>query len=176
MPRRVAIYLLLGLFLVCEAGEAETLSRYHVKAAFLYNFLKFVDWPPQTLPQNSPYVVGVLGEDPFGAVLDSTMQGKVINGRRIIVVRVTEQNMQQCHLLFICSSERRRYREIHAKLQFAPVLTVGETEEFAENGGAIEFYMEGNKVRFEINPEAAKRSNLRIDATLLDLARIVRTR
>jgi hypothetical protein len=178
MLQRATIFLLLFIVVgFSKPASGETLSPYQVKAAFIYNFLKFVEWPPQSFPTtDTPYVVGVLGKDPFGSVLDDTMRDKTVNGRKIHVIRVTEQNMHQCHLLFVSSSERRRYKEIFSRLKSAPVLLVGETDDFAESGGAIGFFIEQNKVRFEINPEAAKRSNLHIHSTLLNLARIVRTR
>lgn len=177
MLRHAAIYLFaMTLLAGFVPGRAETLSPYHVKAACLYNFLKFVEWPSEVLPKDRPYVIGVLGTDPFGAILDTTMNGKSVNGRSIVVVRVTEAEIQRPHLLFVSTSERKRYRQILTRLQSTPVLTVGESDEFAETGGCVEFFLENNKVRFQINPEAAKQSGLKIHSTLLNLSRIVRTR
>ncbi|MFN7139240.1 MAG: YfiR family protein [Limisphaerales bacterium] len=156
------------------SASPQPLSPYDVKAAFIYNFLKFVEWPPESFTTDeTPYVVGVLGRDPFGGALERTMRGKLVNNRRIVVVRLDYRDMRNCHLLFVSASERPRYREIFAELGNAPVLTVGDTEDFADEGGAIGFFVEENKVRFEINPNAARRANLRLSSNLLGIARIV---
>jgi hypothetical protein len=172
---------LLRIFLLifcatCSMHAATSFSPYQVKAAFLYNFIKFVDWPENAFPTpQSPYVIGVLGKDPFGTVLDDVLRGKSVNGRPVIVKRLeTDEQTRICHIVFVCSSERRRWNEIRQILKNYPVLTVSETPGFAESGGIVNFFQEGNKVRFEINIDAARRAGLRIDSTVLNLAKIVR--
>ncbi len=158
-----------------KTAAADAISPYQVKAAFIYNFIKFVEWPTTTFNDSkSPYVVGVLGKDPFGLELDYAMKNKTVNGRPIVVRRITDEKMNQCHLLFISSSEKRRLKSIFEQLKDKPILTLGETEEFAQTGGMINFVIEENKVRFQINIEAAKRADLKIHSTLLNLARVVR--
>jgi hypothetical protein len=167
-------FVLLGL---PWAGRgAEAVPPYQLKAAFLYNFIKFVEWPPKAFQgTQSPYVIGVVGKDPFGPVLDETFRGKTVNGRPLAVRRmVSDENISECHVLFISSSERRRLRQILDKIGTAPVLTVADMEDFSGDGGMIEFVTEGAKIRFHINLEASRNAGLKIHSTLLNLAKIVR--
>jgi len=157
-------------------AQAEGIGEYHVKAAFLYNFAKFVEWPPETMPSgNAPLVLGVVGEDPFGQVLEETIKGKTVNDRELVIRRFTRiQDVSSCHILFISSSERKRLPEIIAALRWSSVLTVSDMERFAQRGGIISLTMENNKVRFEVNLDSAERAGLKISSKLLALAKIVR--
>jgi hypothetical protein len=161
--------------LVCGA-DAPVPSEYQVKAAFLYNFAKFVDWPVEALPESSTdMILCILGEDPFGTDLEETVQGKLVNGRRLGIKRFkSPSGLKGCHILFISSSEGNRVAEILATLRGASVLTIGEMERFARLGGIINFTMEDNKVRFEINVDAAAQAGLKISSKVLKLATIVR--
>ncbi|HYM10026.1 MAG TPA: YfiR family protein [Bryobacterales bacterium] len=148
--------------------------EYQVKAAFLYNFAKFVEWPADK-PGGGPFVVGVLGKDPFGAALDQAFGGKTINGRAPQIWRITGvAEARQCQILFVSSSEAKRLPEILGTLRSASVLTVSEIEDFAESGGMIRLRTEENKVRLEINVDAATQAGIRISSKLLALARVVR--
>jgi hypothetical protein len=169
--RAVAV-LGLALGTVRLAAGAAGPGEYEVKAAFLYNFARFVEWPA---PDGAgPFVVTVLGRDPFGSVLDDTLRGKTVDARRILVRRVSRsEDVGQSQILFICDSEKDRLPEILKSLESAPVLTVGEMSDFAERGGVIRFKVEQDRVRLEINVAAAERSRLRISSQLLKLARIV---
>lgn len=152
------------------------LSReYQIKAAFLFNFVKFVEWRDDALaPPTEPIEICVLGEDPFGAALDS-IQGKAVKGRNVQVRRLASaEGLRQCHVAFISSSERERLPEVLKSLESANVLTVGDFESFSQSGGVINFVTERNKVRFEINVTAAERAGLRISSKLLNLAKVVR--
>src|SRR5204863_1594641 len=136
-------------------------------------FAKFVEWPPEafTTP-NAPFIIGIIGEDPFGTDLERTVRGKSVNGRafEIKALRsVAEAN--DCHILFISRSERKKVAEILKAAGAASVLTVSEIEHFTQAGGMINFVMEGNKVRFEINDAAAKKAGLRVSSKLLNLAK-----
>ena len=156
---------------------AQAPGEYQVKAAFLYKFTKFVDWP-QEPGGDAPgsLVICVVGDDPFGDTLDKVVEGKSVNGQSIIVRRMKSiQNAQACRIAFISSSEKARFRLLLDFLKGSSVLTVGDTEGFAEMGGVINFTMEEDHVRFEINVDAAKRARLNISAKLLGLAKIVRT-
>lgn len=148
---------------------------YQVKAAFLLNFAKFIDWSPGTFanPQ-SPLVVCVLGQDPFGNILDDTLQGKAIGDRPFIVRRLKDKiDARHCQMVFVSSSESPHLPEILESLRGANVVVVGEANGFATSGGMIEFTIEDNHVRFSINTDAANRSGLKFSSKLLALARIV---
>jgi hypothetical protein len=144
--------------------------EYRVKAAFLWNFAKFIQWPTNAFTNDAaPFIIGVLEENPFGDDLEKTVRGKQINTRPITVKTFrTAAEARECHMLFI--SEKNRLAEIFKTLRGAPVLTVGETEKFNETGGMINFVFEGNKIRFQINDDAAKAENLNISSKLLSLA------
>ena len=152
---------------------AQTVNEYQVKAVFLYNFARFVEWPAD--PPTVPIVIGILGEDPFGNALEETVRGKTINGHELAVKHLKSgQEARGCQIVFVASSERRRLRPLLASLGGAGVLTVGETEGFAESGGIISFTLEDDRVRFEINVDAAQRAGLKISSKLLSLAKVVR--
>ena len=147
-------------------------TEYEIKAAFLYKFASFVEWPNKSFSSsNSPIVIGVLGQDPFGSVLDRTIEGKTIDGRRFAVKRAAESaDLKTCHILFISSSERTSIKKILSDVKGASVLTVGDVEGLVERGVIINFNVANNKVGFEINVNAAKRAGLKISSKLLKLA------
>ncbi|HEX2711650.1 MAG TPA: YfiR family protein [Candidatus Acidoferrales bacterium] len=156
-------------------AQSEPPPEYQIKAAFLYNFAKFVEWPADAFADpHAPLVLGIVGEDPFGSVLDKLVLDKTVNGRGLLIKRLKHgPDLRNCHILFVSSSERKRVAQILESLQGASVLTVGETQRFAQSGGVIDFILEENKVRFEINSDAAARARLNISSKLLALARIV---
>jgi hypothetical protein len=158
-----------------QAGSSPP-GEYEVKAAFLYNFAKFVEWPAEAFDDaDAPLTIGVLGEDPFGDTLEQTVKGKTANGRKLAIRRFHKvRDLQPCHILFISSSEKRHLSEILDRLKGSSVLTVGEVEGFAKRGGVINFFVEDNRIRFEVNVDAAKRAKLKMSSKLLRLARIVR--
>ena len=171
--------LLAVLFLALPAAAARSPEKeleYKVKAAVLYNFAKFVEWPAAAFPEpRSPFNLCVLGDDPFGPSLDRTVAGESIDGRPIAVQRGARlAELKGCHLLFVSHSERERQREVLAALRDAAVLTVGDAGRFLDDGGMIDFVLEGNKVRFEVNLTAVEKSPLKISSKLLRLARVVR--
>ncbi|MBI2820275.1 MAG: YfiR family protein [Acidobacteria bacterium] len=147
-------------------------GEYEVKAAFLYNFAKFVEWPSTAFPApDSPVIIGVLGEDPFGEALELTIAGKLVQGRPLQVQRGQRiENVESCHILFFSSSQRRPLPELLGQLRSLPVLTVGEEEKFIEQGGVIRFLLDDNRVRFDINNLSARKAGLKISSRLLALA------
>jgi hypothetical protein len=150
--------------------------EYEIKAAFLYNFAKYVDWPAEALPSSSTTLdVGVMGKNPFGAALD-TIRGKTVKGKTLRVRQVNSiQEASGVHLLFISASEEERLKPILAGLRNASVLTVAEMSGFVQNGGIINLITQNDRVRFEINPVAAERARLGLSAQLVRLAtRVVR--
>jgi hypothetical protein len=176
--------LMLGM-LVCavlcswRATPADmTVAReYQVKAIFLFNFVQFVTWPAAAFPgPHAPITIGILGNDPFGPFLEEAVRGEVIDGRSLTIKRfqgIDEASDSQ--VLFVSKSEAGRLRQILAALRGTSILTVGETEAFARQGGIINFITVDNKVRYEINVGAARRANLDISSKLLRLAKIVGT-
>jgi hypothetical protein len=153
------------------AAAAQTASEYDIKAAFLYNFTKFVDWPPAAFPDPGNLKVCVLGQDPFGASL-RTVAGEQVGSRRLTVTPAESVSKAAgCQVLFISRSERERLPQILAALGDAPVLTVGDTDGYANRGVAINFVLEGSKVRFEVNTDSADRAGLKISSKLLQLAK-----
>ncbi|MEW6304360.1 MAG: YfiR family protein [Verrucomicrobiota bacterium] len=158
------------------AASPPSPTEYQIKAAFLYNFAKYIEWPAEKFPQsNSPIVMGVLGKDPFGVNLEKTIQGQHIGGRPLVVKRFEDiEGINGCHLLFVSSSERRRVADILERIKNDHILTVGESERFAAQGGVVNFIMVESKVRFEINVDAARRARLKISSKLLNLAQVVR--
>jgi hypothetical protein len=183
-----------------EGKPAES-AEHEIKAAFLLNFTKFVTWPDKAFEKpESPFVIGILGQDPFGATLDKMFEGKTFKDRKIEIrrfswperkgpdgkpregeaapagdeaLRALARDLKACHLLFVCSSEEPRLPELAGMLKGAPVLTVGESEDFAKRLGVIGFFIEAKKVRFQINTDAAARAQLEISSRLLRLASVV---
>jgi hypothetical protein len=153
-------------------------SEYEVKAAFLYNFARFVEWPPEAAGgDDRPFVVAVLGDDPFGDALDRTLAGKTVASRPISVRRVSSpEEAQRANIVFVCSSEKTNVTHVLRVLGGGRVLTVGEMSGFAEQGGMIGFRTEDRRIRFDINADQAHRAGLRISSQLLKLARIVSSR
>jgi hypothetical protein len=154
----------------CVPAQAESApSEYETKAAILLNFVRFTDWPPEAFTSaEAPFVIGVVGKDPFGAALDKTFSGKSVKGRSFIVKRLTaDQNLKSCHLLFVSASEKRRQRDLLDKLRGAPVLTVGETYDFRDHSGAVQFVPRDKSVGFNINLNAAKAGRLHISSNVL---------
>jgi len=162
----------------CPAhAQKPSFNEREVKAVFLFNFAQFVDWPPEAFsdPQ-SPIVIGVLGEDPFGRVLDEVVKGEVVRNRQLVVERYRRvEDIKTCHILFISPSETEKYEPIVARLQGRSILTVGDTEGFATRGGMIRFLTEQNRIRLRVNVGAAKAADLTISSKLLRAAEIVGT-
>ena len=150
-------------------------NEYQVKAAFLFNFVQFVEWPPGAFTNSdTPICIGVLGEDPFGPALEGTVSGETVRNRKLIIHRSNRvENLKDCQLIFISKSETERVTGILGELDPVPALTVSETQGFAQRGGIINLYLAANKVRFEINPAAARRKGLKISSELLGLGKII---
>jgi len=153
-------------------------TEHQVKAAFLYNFGRFVEWPrTASAPAGDPFSICLLGEDPFGPVLEETLEGKEVHGKKLLLRRIgSAKDTLRCQILFISSSEDSHLTEILTLLAGRSILTVSEMPRFAYRGGMIGFTLEQNKVRFEINPPAAERGGLIISSQLLKLAKIVNTK
>lgn len=153
-------------------AKSSTFKEYQVKAAFLYYFGKFVEWPETAFGgANSSFVMCILGEDPFGKELETVIQGKLIQKRPILIRRIQKTSeVEACHLLFISSSEQKNISEALSVTEGAGVLAVGETPRFIEQGGAIQFLLRDNKVRFAINMTRTTQAGLKMSSQLLKLA------
>ena len=186
----VFLVLLLVLLLAAKSlAESSSSREYQIKAAFLYNFLMFVDWPPEKMGDNSqPIIIGIIGNAPFENAFEP-LKNKQVNNRNVIVKRFkgleelkksseAERNqaiedIKKCHLLYICRSEQAVLKEIIDLVKDRNILTVASMDKFLESNGMINFVLDEDKVRFEINLTAAKQAKLQIRSQLLRLAKRV---
>jgi len=180
--RGLPLLLLLLLLLLlgpptATAAEPAVPREYQVKAAFLYNFAQFTDWPPQTFAsENSPLVIGILGEDPFGPALEATVRDESVRNHPLKVVRFrTVAEMPTCHIIYVARSEASRLPQILRVLKGQSILTVTDIDGAAERGVMIQFVIEHSRVRFKINPPAATDAHLNLSSKLLRVADIVET-
>jgi len=156
-------------------GQAQSASEYELKAMFLYNFPKFIEWLPESFSNDAaPFVVGVLGNDPFSGQLDQMLNGKSLNARTVIVKHFKwGQNLRECQLLFISGSEQKRLGQILESLKGTSVLTVSDINSFCQKGGVIGLELENKKIQFIVNLDTADQARLRISSKLLSLAKRV---
>ncbi len=153
------------------SGQEQKPTQYEVQAAYLYNFGKFVNWPPSDASSHGPFVICVLGEDPFGAILDKTTAGETINGKQIVDKRIARaEEATSCSILYVSPSEAERLSRVLAAVKDAPVLTVSDMPGFVEHGGMIEFVLENGRVRFEVNLNPTTRDGLTFSSELLKVA------
>ena len=176
MTLRLAAAILLGMLPAARA-PGQVLDEYQVKAAFLYNFAKFVEWPPEAFKTaKDPILVCVLGHNPFGNALEETIHGKSIAGRAFAYRQVSDaESARDCQILFVGATESKHLRSLLENLKPMGVLTVGEVQGFAADGGVINFKLDDGRVHFEINVDAAEQERLHISAKLLSLAQIVKS-
>ena len=168
--RNKACILLVCLMSFCSLARADRPSEYQIKAAYLYNFGKFVNWPADVATA-SEFDVCVLGSDPFGPLLDATVSDSTINGKRVIAKRIARaQNAADCRVVFLATSESQRLSSDLAVLSKLHVLTVSDNPHFLERGGMIQFVFEGDRVRFEVNLTAAQEAGLTLSSELLKVA------
>ena len=167
---RIVLTLVFALAAVVSAAAQDVSLEYRVKAAYLFNFVSFVEWPPAALDAGRPLTICIAEENPFGPALAATLGGQTA-GRRMLLSRVVRGDTASCHILFIPRgvSAAPHLRRVGA----APILTVGESGNFIEQGGMVNFILADGRVRFEINPQAAARHQLKISSRLLQLARVV---
>jgi YfiR/HmsC-like len=153
----------------------DALPEYQVKAAYLFNFLKFVEYPGESFADPlAPIVIGVVGDDPFGNALPQVVLGKTVQGRDLVIrMYRSGEDLRGAHILFISASERRRLPMILTSLHGSSVLTVADTEGFLDAGGMIQFLTENGRVRFAINVDATGRAKLKMSSKLLSLAKVV---
>jgi hypothetical protein len=166
-----------GSLVAQTPGPPTIINReYSIKAAFLYHFCSYVEWPVDVLPaEGRPYVIGVFHTDPFGASLDDIARTKNVAGRPIVIRRLTSTNeLDGCHLLFVPRSTPPDQQEAVLKAtRGLPLLVVGEADGFIERGGGAQFFVEGNKVRFAFSADVTPENQLKVSSKLLSLAKIV---
>jgi hypothetical protein len=158
--------------LCCGAvARAEVSREYQVKAAFLFNFAQFVQWPDAAMTADEPLIIATVGTDPFEGMLDKAVAGKTIGKHRIEVHHAgSAQDIGKCHLLFVPAGQNAG--EIISAVGNKAVLMVGESDNFTDAGGDIRFFLEDGKIRFEIDPDSTSRGGLKVSSKLLNLARI----
>jgi YfiR/HmsC-like len=157
------------------AAQDSSSSEYLIKAGFIYNFAKLVDWPATAFNQpDAPIVIGILGTDPFGSIIDKVLSGKKVNDHGFVIKRIkSAAEARDCHILFVSASESSHISDAIRLTKSMPILTISEIPGFANRGGIINLTLEDSKVRFEVNVDAAKAADLNISSRLLALARIV---
>ena len=162
-------------FAAVPARAADAPSEYEAKASLLLNFMKFVEWPADSLDAfESPIVLGVLGPDPFGPALENAMEGRAAGGHPIVIRRWKRlRDLGACHVLFVALSDEDEIARALRAVGDRAVLTVGETPSFVRLGGTIGFYFHDSRIRFEISPGNAERAHLRISSRLLALSNVV---
>lgn len=166
-----------AVMLLALRVPGETTDEYQVKAAFLYNFAKFVEWPPGVFKTaKDPILICVLGHNPFGNALEEAIRGKSIAGRSLASRQVSDtESAGACQILFVGSADGKHFRSLLDSLKSMGILTVGEAPGFATDGGVINFKLDDGRVHFEINVDAAEQEQLHISAKLLSLAQIVKS-
>ncbi len=171
----VIVITLSYLFWNPERSQAEAPREYQVKAAFLYHFATFVDWPSSTFKDTKDHLrICIVGKDPFGENLEATLRAKKIGEHPLEIHRNPRQStLKLCHVLYVTASRSSQLRTYHQQHGNANVLTVGENDTFMQHGGMIKFFMDDHKVRFAINPDAINKTKLKVSSKLLRLAKII---
>lgn len=166
--------LLLGITVLPFKSDPP-LGHAQLKALFLYNFTQFVEWPPAAFPEdNKHFVIGLMGEDPFGASLTEIIEGENVNGHSLIIRNITNKaDLIGCHILFMHALNSKTMSETILKLNGKYTLTVSDHPDFLEAGGMIKFVSKEKKLHFQINPEASNCADLKISSKLLRLSEIV---
>jgi hypothetical protein len=172
-----SLILFLGVALqLCAQSPGQAFDEYQVKAAFLYNFAKFVEWPPGTFARSyDPISICVIGQNPFGSTLEDMVQGKKVGERGFVVRRLPDtQQAGKCQILFIGASEWKRTGALLEALKGIGILTVGETDDFTALGGIVTLRLEGPRVHIQIALDTAEHAKLKVSSKLLNLAEIAK--
>lgn len=157
------------------AAQSSAVPEYQVKATFLFQFTQFVDWPEEAFSRGqTSLVIGVFGQDPFGAFLDEIVRGEKANDRPLKVQRFGRlEDVKNCQLLYVSGSEAARTQEIVAAFKGQSILMVGDADGFADRGGIVQFVSQGNRIRLRINLDAAKAARLTISSKILRPATVI---
>jgi hypothetical protein len=164
-----------ALALVSAPVAAQTAAISKVKAAFLYNFAKFAEWPADTLPPGQRLQLCVVGDDAVADALEQTIKGRAIEGHELSVrVIGGDETLRSCHMVYVDGRDARRSSQLLEALKGAPILSVGDGDKFAERGGVAQLVLEEDRMRFAVNVTAVERARLRLSSKLLSLASIVK--
>ena len=174
---RLVFAILLLLSRLPVQAQTNVPLEYQLKAVFLFNFTQFVDWPPGSFDSDqSPLVIGILGENPFGSYLDETVSGEKVNKHPVVVRYYKDgEDVDNCHLLFINLPDAKKRKQAIDALKGKNILTVGDASGFSNEGGMIRFFTRNNKISLQINLEASKSSELVFSSKLLRLAAIYKS-
>ncbi|MEQ6118285.1 YfiR family protein [Reichenbachiella sp. MALMAid0571] len=169
----------LALILICGTSLYAQISisrEYQIKAVFLLNFTQFIEWPEDAFATtDSPLVIGVLGENPFGTQLKETIAGEKINGHPLAVEYYKKvEDINSCHILFVSSSQMPKFEEVVSNLTGKNVLIVDDANNYMHQGSMIKFFNQSNKIQFQINPDAIKNTQLTVSSKLLRVAKVVK--
>lgn len=175
--RHCGLLLFLLLWGLPGGASAQQVGEYHIKAVFLTNLTHFVTWPDNgNSGQDHPFIIGILGPDPFESILDKAVAGETKNGRPLKIERyrhLDEVDLHRCAILFLHASQVEQWERIRPRIAGSPILTVADVQGFPERGGMVNLLKTGQKIEVEINREAVQRSGLVMSSKLLSLARIV---
>ncbi len=177
MNKRGVLITIIGYLLLLPLGafQASGPGEYEVKAAFLYNFALYVEWPAPALQERPAFTIGAVGKDVFGGALEKIVKDRTAQGKPVTVVRfATADDVKPCHILFVPHGERDQLELIAKALKGSSTLLVGESEGVLAKGAVVNFFLEDKRVRIEVNPDAAGRENLRVGAKVLRLAKVVK--
>ena len=175
MARRIGVGLLCLARALSACADGAISHEYEIKAAFLFNFTRFIEWPSESFTDPAgPIVIGVIGDDPFGVELANAVKNRRVNGRSIVARYISsDEDARATHLLFVGMTRPEDLARLMRVLSGYPVTTVGESAAFTALGGTITFVVQDNKVRFQINAESAEQVHVRISAQLEKLATTV---
>jgi hypothetical protein len=159
---------------IAVKAQAPTATERQVKAVFLFNFTQFTAWPDDAFSTSeTPFVIGIIGEDPFGKYLDDVVAGEKANGHTLIVKRFKSvEDAKNCQLLFVNISDPEKLKLLMGELKGRSILTVSDHSDFLKSGGMVRFFTKDNKIQFQINPDTVKTENLSMSSKLLRLATI----
>ena len=173
--KRLYINILLVFGISFSAAQTIDNREYQVKAVFLFNFTQFVEWPVDAFPEpQTSFIIGILGKDPFENYLEQTVTGEKVNGHPLVIRHYKNiEEIKTCHILFINQAEINKQDQAIINLKGKFILTVSDGNDFIQRGGMIRFITKDNKIQIEINPDAARESNLTISSKLLRIAEVV---
>ena len=172
--RRICLGFLLAAFAFPLCAQTKP-TEYEVKAAYLFNFGKFVRWPETATANRDSFSICVLGKDPFGKSLDNLLQDSTWSGKPIAAKRIASaEEASSCNVLFVTSAEAEAWDQILPEIARLPILTVSDASSFSRRGGMIQFFLSENRIRFEVNLNAAEKAGLNLDSQLLKVAVRVR--
>lgn len=160
-----------------SAQTSDTETEYRIKALYLFNFAKETEWAAFCFPSSStPMIIAIVGEDPFGGVIDGALAGKKIGSRSIVIKRFdTVDDIDMCHILFVSESEQKNMDRVVEAAKFWYALTVADFRPFAEKGGIINFIIQNERIRIEYNPAAARDSFIKVSPEIRRVAKVVKT-